>query len=444
MDAIQAVTPKSLTDFVGNKIAIKNIQAFITKKFVKDNTEKNILCILGPDGCGKSTLCDLLFKKHNRQVFEVGKDSLTGCDIKSVLYNFANNMTIESYMVKKEKVVFIDDIDILCNIDKLIISKILAANKLLKQKGIKVIVTCNINDERKMVDNEKDIEIFKLSYPYSKDSYVYVMTCFDEHNIDYDAEKLLQVVQKCRGNICETVLNLQSTTYELDSKAMEAGFKDMNNFEITRKILNNKHTLNELEYLIKSDLGLIPFMLYENLPDELDTNYKFKKGKNNTSLIDVCIDINGSFVEAAMFEEKAYQGLDWSFLGYANILKMNSLHNALQKVEHKASSKDVKYRFSQLLSKMSHKNIMAKKVRGVSNIANVSSASLINAADMHAQISKSTKKVEEEIVEKVTKKLGSMSIKKPKRVTNNKSCISKNNFSQEETTIMNTYERYFV
>jgi ABC-type dipeptide/oligopeptide/nickel transport system ATPase subunit len=419
MELLKCVTPNKLDKFVANKIQIKHLNDFINNH----SSSNNIICVIGTDGCGKTTLCNLVFNKHNKQVLEIGKDSLLGSDIKQVLQNFANNMTIDTILFKKEKIVFVDDIDILMNIDKLIFSKILSVDKFLKAKNIKIVMTANINDEKKLSDHAKDIDIIKIVNPFYKDSYAYIMNCFNDNDIVHDPSVLLNITQKCRGNICETVLNLQTSTKDLEEKKTQEAFKDLNNFEITRKILQRNYSSEDLSYFQKCDIGIIPYMLYENLPDELETNYKFKKGKTSLSLLDYYRKVNTGFIEASLFEDKAYKSLDWQFLSYSNMLKMNSIDNVLNSLEKKACMKDVKYRFSQMLSKTSHKNILAKKVKGVSGNMNISNMMIVNAVDIQAQ-----KKEVDDTTNKKTKK---------------KDKQKGNKMSTDETSIVSTYEKNF-
>jgi ABC-type Fe3+/spermidine/putrescine transport system ATPase subunit len=469
MDILKYVTPKSIDKFVGNKIQTKHIVAFLSNK----SPSKNILCVIGPDGCGKTTLCNLLFAKYNKQALEVGKDNLVGNDIKLILQNFANNMTIDTIMLKKEKVVFVDDIDILMNVDKFIFSKLLSVDKILKKNNIKVIMTCNLSGEKKVSEHSKDLDTIKLSYPFYKDSYAYILDSFDINDFEHDPVRVLEVSQKCKGSIRDIILNLESSTDDLKQKNTEEAFKDLNNFEVSRKILGRNYRNDDLEYYQKCDIGIIPYMLYENLPDELDANYKFKRGKNMHSMIDYYMSVNSYYIDAAMFEEKAYSTLDWQFLTYGNMLKMGSIHCALEGLEKKATTKDVNYRFSQMLSKMSHKNILAKKVKGISSNINVSNMMILNAADIHAQSSSNesdavsdsshsttdgeehkvnpsptTKKLAEVKSSKISKanktSKASKTSKPVKTSKTLKPLERKTKLSNEETSIVNTYGKYFV
>lgn len=421
MELFQFITPKTVDKFVANKLQIKSINEFLT---TSRNSIKNILCIIGPNGCGKTTLCHLLFKKHNKQVLEIGKDNLVSTDIKQFLQSFVNNMTIDAILLKKEKVVFVDDIDILLNVDRLILSKLISLDKTLKDKKIKIVMTCSLNEERKITEHQKIIDIVKLCYPSYKDSYAYVMNCFDRNEIEHDPKKILHVSQKCKGNIREIIINLETNNNDLNENSIKEAFKDLNNFEITKKILRRNYSKADLDYFQQTDVGITPFMLYENIPDELDANYKFKRGKSSLSLIDYYKIINNNFIQASMFEEKAYSGQDWQYYEYANMVKLNTIHTVLESLEPKTTVKDVKYRFSQMLSKASHKNILAKKVKEVSNANNISNMMVLNAIDVHTQNTITTHHNEPKSKKK-TKQLNSIMQ------------------SSEITSLITTFEKYF-
>jgi len=377
MELLKYVTPDSVKTFAGSKLIIKSVREFLSQ----NQLNKWLLCLLGPDGCGKSTLVSLLLKDMNYEVLEIGKQSFNVQEIKT----FICNKTIESFTNKRNKAIFLDDIDILVSLDKMALSKLLGLQDMLSQQHIKVVMTCNINDERKISDHKKDIVIHKMYHPSIRDTYAYLMMCFDEHHVDYSPGELLHIVTKCKGSIRQTVMSLGSTKDELIQRADETGFKDMNSFEMTKKILERRSTPSELDCFMYSDTGVIPYMMYENIPDEIDANYRLKRGKHQPTLLDIYEDINDTYINASLMEEKSFHLLDWSMHKYADILRVKRTALTLESLEKKATRVDVQYRFSQALSKMSHKNILAKKVRTVSTNANVSHAAILNATDQNVQ-----------------------------------------------------------
>jgi energy-coupling factor transporter ATP-binding protein EcfA2 len=410
MDLLKHVTPNNISSFVGNKVTISNINKLISKVKNKQEITKNIICIMGPDGCGKTTLSTLLLQKYNFQVLEIGKDILTNDNIKTMIDNFTNNTTIEHYLCKKQKIVFIDDLDILQCVDRNIVSKITTFNKTLKAKGICILVTCNSNNDKKIfTDNEA--ELFKLTYPAYKDSFSFIMNRFDAANIEYDLEHLLLVVNKHKGNIRESVLNLHNTQNDLEVKGTERTFKDLNQFEVAKSILSNTNTVAELDYLMKGDIGNLPFILYENYPIELDGNYK------TSNILDLYLKINECFVDAVSFEEHAYSSLDWSAVQYSNILRVKPFQCQLNNLERKATSKNVTYRFSQMRSKISHKKILAKKVKSASNHLQTSENSMILAADAFARHQSNENEIKKTLI---------------------------HNNIQEVTCLMTAYQKYFA
>jgi DNA polymerase III delta prime subunit len=412
MELLQQITPRDLTSFVGNKMVVSTISKYIQQvKGRKDaGMTKNIMCLLGPDGCGKTTLCSLLLQKYDFQVLEIGKDILTNDNIKTMIENFTNNTTIEHYMLKKQKIVFIDDIDLLLCIDRNLVSKITSCNKILKKKGICVLVTCNSNIDKKLF-SETEAEMFRLSYPSCKDAFSYIMHRFDAQGTDYDMEQLLQVVSKHKGNIRESVLNLHNSKVDLECKVLERAFKDMNQFEMAKCILGKSNTCKELDHLVKGDVGNLPYIVYENLPAEVDANYK------TNDLLDMYLEVNKHFSDAVSFDEHAYTCMDWGLLHYANILRVKSVFCNLDKLEPKATKKNVTYKFSQMRSKASHKRILGKKVKVASHALQASEKNLMVATDTLLRNS-----------------IGSSGSAKP----TNKSSL------QDMTCFISTYEKYFT
>lgn len=411
MNIISKLIPNSLSQFCGNKYSIKCIEDFIKQN--NDNNTKQILCIVGPDGCGKTVLCKLLLKKYQYDILEIKPND----DIKVQIHNFSSNKTITSLLQKKPKAIFIDDIDILQSIDKLVLSKIINFDKVFKDKNIKVFITCNINEEKRIIDNSQFIEIFKISYPSYKDSYVYIMNVFDEHNIAYDTEQLLQIVLNSKGNIRETVLNLNISKEELEQRTQEKIFKDLNNFEISKQIFYKKVSNKDVDNYASGDIGTLPFVLYENIVDEMEVNYKISK--NN--YVDTYLQLNKYFTDAMKFESNAFTNCDWTFLEYANLIRMKSLQDTLEGYELKSNRKDVRYKYSQALSKLSHKNIMGKKIKSISTMANVSNSSVILATDMY-----------------VTEQ-----IKQTRKSKKNKQTTKMYDFTEGQN-IINIYDKYFT
>lgn len=419
MELLSQIQPRSINEFCGNRLLIKNLKTALSRSCV----DKNMFVILGPDGSGKTILSNILFAEIDVQVLEISKLNLNNDEMKNTLHNFANNKTIESFICKKSKLIFLDDVDILLNSDKTILSKLLAVNKAVKSKGIKIVFTCNVNEEKKILDHTKDMEIFRLSYPPVKDSFAYLSFQLDNIEYDYSQEMLLLLCQKFKGNIREVVLNLGNTKYNVTQTSAERMFKDMNTFDITKCILSGKYTLSDLRHFTQSDTGMVPYVMYENLPDEIHINYKLN---NKTSLVEMYSKVNDVFIAASKMEDTAFKQLEWGLIQYANILKIGIIIYVLLNIQRKQVQKDITYRFSQVMSKMSHKNMVAKKIKAISSNTNFSKTSIITATDMKTQ-----KAVVNESLSTLsnTKLLGMMTIK---------------NVDQECTSISNTYEKYFT
>ena len=366
-DILIKYKPKNLQEVVGNKIQIKRIKDILNNI----NYDKKIIGIVGPSACGKSIICDLIFKELDFNVLDISKkEQINSKELTQLITNFVNNRTIDSFFKTIKKIIFIDNIDILLSIDKGIISSITNCLEILKKNNIFIVLTCNINDEKKILDFKKEIEIIKVSYPSIKDTFVYILEIFEKEKYEIEGDKVLELVNQYRGNIREIILSLKDSNETHDEVVKQNMFKDMNNFEIVKKLTGgNKYSIDDISSVLNDDTSMISFLLYENIADELYTNRDFKNTSilYNKTFIKSYLSINDVYIQSCIIEDNMYKSRDWSNYNLMNIMRIMTILNILNNVEKKKTYKDIKYRFSQLLSKLSHKNIMNKKIRGINS-----------------------------------------------------------------------------
>lgn len=366
-DILIKYKPQNLQEVVGNKIQIKRIKDILNNI----NYDKKIIGIVGPSACGKSIICDLIFKELDFNVLDISKkEQINSKELTQLITNFVNNRTIDSFFKTIKKIIFIDNIDILLSIDKGIISSITNCLEILKKNNIFIVLTCNINDEKKILDFKKEIEIIKVSYPSIKDTFVYILEIFEKEKYEIEGDKVLELVNQYRGNIREIILSLKDSNETHDEVVKQNMFKDMNNFEIVKKLTGgNKYSIDDISSVLNDDTSMISFLLYENIADELYTNRDFKNTSilYNKTFIKSYLSINDVYIQSCIIEDNMYKSRDWSNYNLMNIMRIMTILNILNNVEKKKTYKDIKYRFSQLLSKLSHKNIMNKKIRGINS-----------------------------------------------------------------------------
>lgn len=363
MDILEAIRPRKLADFVGNKMNIQKIQTAFTSQ------PSCILAISGPEGCGKTTLSQLLFAKLDMDVLRISKDNYNSKEALGLMQTFCANRTIDSYFSKKRKVIFIDDIDVLIAIDRSALTNIQSVFPLLKPAKVSMLICCNSTEERKVAElvvtqasvkkrgavaavPAAKIDIIKLTYPAAKDAYVYLL----QQSIDYgiDEETLLKRVQYYRGNIREVIMNLQSGNAHEFHKNI---YRDMNSFEVVQRLFHQGCEEADLRHLMQEDVGVIAFLLYENLPDEIQIN------RPGPSWMTRYHAVQNAFIETCKLENMVYDFGIWNFYDVIHLVRILVILATLRALPPKKQPEWPAFRYSQLLSKVSHHNIMGKRVK---------------------------------------------------------------------------------
>lgn len=344
MEILQDISPKYISDIVGNKIQAKKIQELFQSKQVP------IILVIGPHGSGKTLIPRLIFDALKVNTFEVhNKESLAH------FRTFLENRTILSLLYKADKVVFFDNIDVILGQEKNICKIITEAIPLAKKANAIFVITSGYSEEKKLTEAFKtNVEVIKINYPSIRDSFVYLMGLCDDLKIAYDDTRLLQVVTKNNGCIRESFLEL----YAFPSKTVDAQakqFRDMNPFAITKHIFSKPNTLSQSSWRNMSDLGIVLYTVYENFPDEFYNNFKARYLPSYKKL-------NTDYVEATKVEKFVFAQMDWHYHEMAQLIKYIAMLEHVKNTNKKAIQKDIKYKFSQLLSKTSHMNMMNKKI----------------------------------------------------------------------------------
>lgn len=357
MDILSRYEPQALKDVVGNRIQIKRLQQLL-QLGQPDAASCYMIGLIGPNGCGKTLISKLLFKEMDFNVLSIQPQDIK--DMEDLIKNFCSHKTIESFFKTQRKVIFVDDLDSLITQDKHVLSTLTSCVPLVKKYNSCIFFTCK-GDEKKLSDLKKDVETVKINYPSIKDSFIYLSEILIEReNSDIKEEDLLKIVNNHRGSVRHVVLSLKDSNETHEETCKNNMYKDNTVFEIVRKLMTNSIKMKDIDLLINDDPFLTSFLFYENLPEEMSGNYSFSK---DNKLTDVYLKINRRFIDSCFIEDSIFRNSDWSYYNYIHLLRIMGPVLELNGVEKKKTMKDCTYRFSQILSKISHKNIMSKKLK---------------------------------------------------------------------------------
>jgi hypothetical protein len=355
--------PEKFSDFVGNKIISKSIYDKLKNKCCK-------YLVIGPSGCGKTLLCNLILKCFEYDVLYINGGEVD--DVKSfkrLLENFKNNKTILSFMSKKHKVIFIDDIDILLSCDRNANSFIqgfidnISKNKL----EISCILTCCTSEEKRVTELKKKLECLKINNPNRKDVYVYISNILEKENIDYNVDTLFKLIDAHNNNIRNILNNIHQLDFNddnIDIVRQEKVLFDSNIFDIMMKLFKRKMNLFEIRQI--SDNSLASLLIYENYLNEMSKN-RLKKKRD--IYFDVITNINENFIDSDIIEYYMYHNSEWDLHDMVTFLRCCPINWHLDKFEKRKFSTFHNYVFSQILTKNALRCNFGKKLTNMkSNI----------------------------------------------------------------------------
>lgn len=342
MDILLKYSPTSFRNVIGNKLQLQKV-----KSCIQDNKQ---FLILGPPGSGKTLVCEIVCKEHNANALFVCKDSLSQVD------HFLTSGTIDSFFDKRKKILVLDNIDTMLQNDRVTVSMLNDIVKTASGKGVMVILTCNSNDEKKVLDIKKVVECIKLGFPSPKETFAYVMNLLDRESIDYDPGEILAICNTYNGNVRETMYQICHGT----DKDEQSSFKNMNIFETVQEVFKKKLTLKQARYLSNDDANVLSCMVFENLPEEIYYNRDMKDANDGIILYTKILD---KYIDSTLIEDYMCKNHEWSLWDLIYMMRFFGGSTLLHEHPRKDKIKDNMLRMSQLLSKVSHKQIMNKRLK---------------------------------------------------------------------------------
>lgn len=296
MELLESIKPQNTKDIIGNRLQINNF-----KNLIKQGGKAIVL--VGPVGCGKTLICDLVFKELKLKAYDVS-NSLQ--DIPTIL----QNKSIDGIT---NRVLFLDNLEIVLETNRTALSTIKKFLPLLKTTCF--VITTKQSEERTLQGLK--VDIIKLGYPTTKDAFAYLLDKLP----DIDEDRLLNIVKKQRGNIRDSVLNLYISNPELDEMVKDRGFAEYNNFEIVSSFIS-KPCWN-------IENSAVSYLLYENYPDEIYTN------REATATLKFCKTMNNYFLQASLLEHHTK---------YAQTIRLGGMICGQEDLKRKKEQKSIKFR----------------------------------------------------------------------------------------------------
>jgi len=308
----------TIGDFSHFLYAIKEIRTGLT-------ANQNIL-INGHSGSGKSTMVRLLLNEKERDILEINSSNFESLSqIKNKCKCFATTKTIEFFSNPKQKLIFIDDLDVLISLDKNFMSFII---DFIKSNLCKIVCVNNQTVNKKNLDTKIEftvnVTLKKLTF---KQCFQIVVSNIPEQ-LDIDYSKLTQLIKE-NCNDLRTVLNhlgeiAKSIVRENMNLNRRPKFLEMNLEEIVYEMRANILQDHEINDILTHDINQIVCLIHENATLWFQ---KFKISPN--AQLEFMIKFNKIVVDSEYIGKFIYEKYDFSIWDHYTFSKIKYLNRLL-------------------------------------------------------------------------------------------------------------------
>ena len=383
---------KSFAGMRGNYSAVKAM-----RELFRPHMKLPIVCLIsGPSGSGKSSIAGILEHELNAEVLTVTERH---SNLETVINNFANQRTITSMFYPKQKILFFDDSDVICTIEKNVGAFI------QKARG-KVAVVCTVTtSEERKVSNLKKISTHtvKLSKLGFKEAYLLISERLEETALEKRPdleERILRICKEHDGDlnlILPYVNALLVTNRTVSARNDLDPMHNVNIYDQARALLHNTLPPEVIWCMTTKDTGLISLLVHENL-----SNVNFNK-KRASELEDL-LKIYRAFVEYDMYERMIFSKCQWGYPGsdtvhYVRFATVNSITP-----RYKRGSDEIKFtqQFTKLSTQTANKKKFEEVFEGAVKQSNVCKE-MVLAHSTNRHSSKDTEKGEADLIRKFAK-----------------------------------------
>ena len=145
--------------------------------------------VIGNSGCGKTTLCEEVFKQTGHNVLMLCYESYaTHREIEDVILDFFNTCFLD----QRPKLLFLDDVDVLLTNNRFASLFLLSIIK----KHCVIMTTC-VSEERRCAEFKKNVQTVRIVVPDIDELYVQFKALYS----DVCDERIRQVICDCNCNL---------------------------------------------------------------------------------------------------------------------------------------------------------------------------------------------------------------------------------------------------
>jgi replication-associated recombination protein RarA len=327
-----SLQPKCIKDLLGNKESIKNII-----KWVKNEKIKGCLLISGKTGLGKTAIVETILNEYKCNKMELSLNVLTPLKLNEFIFKTNGYVNINNYFTqKKQKIIFIDNIDI---VSPQTIKEII---KILK-KDFNEKIICITNDKTntkiKTLNKLKNTTTILIKKSKITELIQFCNKYFKSEKWNNNEKQLIDIIIGCNYDIRQLIIILEYSTNDVDDR-----FKIYDS--VKELITISDIPIEKIDKMYENDTFMIPYFMHDN----------YLNSANNLKTICKCAN---SFSNHDIFTKKIF---DLNENNYNSTYSCIIPNYYLTKQNKNANTnKYINIKFPLLLSRKSQSSVNLKK-----------------------------------------------------------------------------------
>lgn len=368
--------PNNISDVVGNKQAIKNLEKWLGDF---DEHNNNSIIITGLHGIGKTLVTKLLLNKYKYNYKIIYPDDLKNYRLDNDFldfYNYENSINCKVNIQKKPSnklaLIFDETESISLTSERKFVFNIHKNNT--KYKIFPLIFISNNNHSKLINDLKKYCMEIKFIEPSIFDLSIFVKKICKKEKIKIEEinciEKLVEFSQKDIRRLLNILQEYSYNNKVLNNENVVEFIKnsvkkntDIGLYDASLELLNKYHKYDDIYRLYETEKVLLPLMIHENY-------YKKILGSKNLTFeeeLESIVNVSDSLSKGDNVETSIYTDQNWylqNIHGFYTCLNTSYWIN-------KNNDKEIKnydIKFSADLNKTSLKNINKKNINNLQKI----------------------------------------------------------------------------
>lgn len=355
MNWVEKYRPKTMAEVVGNTKIKEELKKWI-EDYLHGKPVKPVL-LIGPPGCGKTTLANALANDYGFEVIELNASDKRN---KDVIKQVVGGASVSKSLSGKKILIILDEVDgISGNSDRGGVSEIL---KIIKTAKNPLILTANDIYKPSLMSLRNACKIIKIGSVHTNSIVPVLRRIALKENFNID-DKILKIIAKHAGGDVRAAINdLESLALgnELTlEEARELPDRDVEKsiFDALRIIFKTTHYDIAVSAMldVKEDIGTIEEWIAENIPREYKKKEDIARAYDYLSKADIFLGrvhkrqyyglwrYASALMTAgvALAKEEKYRGF-FSYVRptvFTKLTKSKAKRNIMNKILHKISSK---------------------------------------------------------------------------------------------------------